>query len=136
MINPETKILIIKEIDEYTVVINKGSTDGIKPNQRFLLYSLSDEPLIDPLTNENLGYLELVKGTAEVEHLQEKICTIKSCRYTKPSTKTVKTSHSGNNALFTALGGLSGAITEEEIISDKKLSPFKNIKIGDFAKII
>ena len=53
-------------INEYKIVINRGSEHNIRLEQRFLIYSLSHEEIIDPITNEPLGYLEIVKGTGKV----------------------------------------------------------------------
>ena len=57
-------------INEYKVVINRGIKHDIRLGQRFLIYKLSDEEIIDPITKEPLGYLEIVKGTGKVIHLQ------------------------------------------------------------------
>jgi len=70
--------MIIEVIDRYKVVINRGSKDGVKLGQRFLIYTLSDKPLIDPNTKETLGHLEYVLGRGKVIHVQERIATIES----------------------------------------------------------
>ena len=54
-------IKVVKLLDEYKIVINKGANDGIKVGQVFLVYK-EDEELFDPDTNESLGRLEIVKG--------------------------------------------------------------------------
>ena len=69
---------VIKVIDEYKIVINRGEIDDIKNGQRFLVYALEDEPLVDPDTGESLGNLEIVRGTGKVTHVQKKISTIES----------------------------------------------------------
>ena len=79
---------VIKVIDEYRVVINKGSESGITKNDRFLIYRLGQE-LTDPDTNENLGVLELVCGEGVPEHIQEKITTLRTAKTQVKKTKTV-----------------------------------------------
>ena len=69
---------VVKVIDEFTLVINIGSDDEIEKGQRFLVYSISPDDIIDPDTNESLGKLEIVKGTGTVTHVQEKMATIES----------------------------------------------------------
>jgi hypothetical protein len=69
---------VVKIIDTRKLVINRGAHDGIKPGQRFLIYHLEEEPIIDPITNESLGHLEIVRGTGKVFHIQERLSIIES----------------------------------------------------------
>ena len=62
---------VVKILDDYKLAINAGAKDQISLGQKFLIYSLSDEEIIDPDTNQSLGYLEIVKGTGIVTHVQE-----------------------------------------------------------------
>ena len=127
MIN-ETRI--VKIIDEYTIVINKGSDDGIKPAHKFLIYSIDQEPLVDPITNENLGSLEIVKGQAKVKHIQNKITTLESDSYTIAPKKIIK--RSNKNPFYDPFSTTS----TEEILGEKEVLPFDNVSIGDYAKMI
>ncbi len=111
----------------YKLVINAGANQGIKTGNRFLVYALSEHEIIDPDTGESLGYLEIVKGTGKVIHVQDKMCTIESDVYeANPSTTVTRT----KNPLFGAYG-----ITEEQS-SSKAHIPFEYPKIKDFAKKI
>lgn len=69
---------VAKVLDDYKLVLNIGSYDDVVMGQRFLIYGLSDDEIIDPITHESLGYLELVRGTGSVIFIQEKMCIIKS----------------------------------------------------------
>ena len=95
----------------------------ISLGQKFLIYSLSDEEIIDPDTNQSLGYLEIVKGTGIVTHVQEKLCTLESDVYHSSSRKVIRTSP------FAAFGS-----STEEIESNKAQEPFNDARTGDFAK--
>lgn len=111
--------------DGYRITINAGSNKRIMKGQRFLLYSLSDHEIIDPDTNESLGYLELVKGTGKVIHVQEKMATIESDVYeTSQPTKIVR-----KNSMY-SLG-----TTEEQTLSKEHVA-FSNPQIGDLVKRI
>jgi hypothetical protein len=90
-------------IDPYRVVINKGAQDGIKFAQRFTVYELSAEDVVDPTTMESLGRLETIKGTGTVVHIQDKMAILEAI----------------NENPFAAL-----------LISTPK-TPFKNPKVGD-----
>lgn len=120
---------VVKIIDSYTVVINRGSEHGIKEYQRFLIYTLSKEIIKDSDTGKSLGYLEIVKGTGEVKHVQPKMSTIKSDRMQKPKRKIIKSTSRG---IFPFQG-----TSEEEIIEPSdRLRPFDGPKVGDKVKPI
>lgn len=124
MKNITRNIRVAKVINEYKIVINKGSLHGIEIGQRFLVYSLSKEEIIDPESGQNLGRLEIVKGTGTVTHLQEQIATIESDRKSKAVRKTIK------KPLLT-FSQFSG---EEEIIEPAETIPFEDIQVNDFVK--
>ncbi|HBG7496660.1 TPA: hypothetical protein KRD93_003638 [Clostridioides difficile] len=128
------EILIAKVIDPYNLVINKGSKDGIKEKQKFLIYSIDKEnPIIDPKTHQELGYLEIIKGTGVVKHIQENFTTILSCEYNSIPTKSVtKPIH---KSLAYKMGFEPIYITEETS-TEEELLAFENPEVGDFAKPI
>lgn len=68
---------VLKVINAYKLVINKGSDDGVTMGDRFLIYRLGDE-IVDPDTKKYLGTLELVCGEGKPEHIQERFTTIVS----------------------------------------------------------
>lgn len=108
------EIMVAHIIDSekgHDVVLNVGKKDGIKEGDKFLLYEIDPNPIIDPITKENLGNLELVKGRGEVTYVQEQICIL---------TSTEKRSG--------ALGSAAALIGETV--------PFDKPKIGDYAKKI
>ncbi len=122
-------IRIVKIIDDYSVVINKGAEDGIQTFHRFLIYDIDMDPIIDPVTKKSLGNLEIVKGTAEVKHIQETMTTLISDSYIQPTRKVVK--RKPNTGL---LGYIEG--TTEEFVDNKTLKPFDCPSVGNYAKII
>lgn len=105
-----------------TVVINKGSGDGVDVGQRFLIYALSDSSLSDPATGEDLGRLEVIRGTGVVTHLQEKVATVKS-----DMTKMRRRRSSGFGGVMAALG---------DVIYDEEDVPFRGVERGDLVKSI
>ena len=114
MNNYASDIVVAKIIDEYTLVLNKGLNDGIEEEQNFLIYELSEDDIIDPITNKSLGKLEIIKGSGSVIHLQDKMCVIRSSKF--------------QTSLLYKIGAF-GAST-----SKNNLLPFDNAKIGDLAK--
>ena len=65
----QIKIVHVSD-DNCDVSLNVGSINGVQEGDKFLVYSLSDHEIVDPDTGESLGYLEFVKGTGEVVHVQ------------------------------------------------------------------
>lgn len=66
------EIKVAKKINDYEIVINKGSDNGIDDNMRFLVFEEGEE-IMDPTSNESLGILEIPKGTFKVMNVQPKM---------------------------------------------------------------
>jgi hypothetical protein len=135
---PDTskKGIVVKVIDQETLVINRGSNHGLKNGNRYLIYGSGGE-IKDPTTGASLGNLEIVRGSGTVIHVQEQIATIRSDRFHSPSTVVKRTIRKGGgSALAFALGGSeSTEITEEERGEASRL-PFEKPAVGDQAKPI
>lgn len=117
---------VLKILDSKTVVINKGSIDGIIENDKFLIYNIGEE-IIDPDTKESLGNLELVCGEAKVTHVQEKISTLKSSKIEEIS-NSKKIIRNGMSSLFGS--------TEEIENPIFKTVDFIDVKVGSLVKKI
>jgi hypothetical protein len=120
--NPQPKIFpatVVNINDEYTVVINRGSTHGIKKGQNFLIYGVSKEEIIDPETGESLGYLETVRGTGTVIHVQEKLATIETNRRSKTKRTITRKPNWIYNEVETIEGEGSYVAFEDPELGDK-----------------
>jgi hypothetical protein len=130
----DTLARVASVIDDYTIILNKGSADGVQRNDKFLIYGVGED-IFDPETGENLGSLETVRGTARVEHLQERICTVRSNQIVKtPGRKRIieHTPRSGSLSLALGMGGNAREEIEyDESIEDKEL---ENPEVGDYAR--
>jgi len=126
---------VAKVIDDYTVVINHGADKGVKTGDRFLIYFVEKEELLDPETGESLGHLELVRGTGTVTHVQAKLSTIESNRFEKNPRVKRRIRSPGEY-----LGGLASFLatetTEEVEETPSRMLPFESPRIGDKAKPI
>lgn len=118
--------------NEYQVVINRGSSHGLKEGEKFLIVGLGDV-LVDPDTGESLERLEIVRGRAIAIHVQPTITTLKASDYQKNEDvreiKKVKT----NSAISFAFLGEGETITESIKPGDKYLMPLENAIVGDIA---
>jgi len=121
-------IKVVKVVDDITVVVNAGSDDGIAPHQKFTLYCLGSEDLVDPDTGENLGRLEVVKGVVAPTHIQDKIATLKSDIWRNPEgAKTIVR----KSPIFAVIG------STEEVVErgNKTRTPLDDPQVGDLLKI-
>lgn len=111
----------------FEVVINRGARDGVQPGERFLVFGYGPE-LVDLDTGGNLGRLELVRGRAEVVHVQDQMATLRSLerRQTRPRRR-----------VFRPAGGIVAAaqLVEEEVPPDETVG-FEGVRVGDLAKPI
>jgi hypothetical protein len=102
-------------LDRFQVVLNKGAKDGIRLGESFLIFAMGPE-VEDPVTGQNLGPIELVKGRGKVIHLQDTMATLRS---------------SDENPIYSSLPGFGRPqpIRYEE-------QPFRDIEVGDVARRI
>jgi len=122
---------VVKVLDGYKVAINRGSSHKISIGQRFLIYILSNEEIIDPDNGKSLGYLEIVKGRGKVTHVQEKMSTIESDEKETFSERIIKKPYV--NPMVEALSYWG----KKEVANIKPSSiPFDDPQIGDKAKPI
>lgn len=117
--------IVIKVIDDFTVVINKGSVNDIKKGDNFLIYYVEPDELLDPVSGESLGNLEIVRGTGSVTHVQEKMVTIKSNR-----------TESGGRIIRKGYGIIASVMGETIEHPERQAVPFDDPMVGDFAKPI
>ena len=125
------KVAYVKSLN--SVVINKGSLDGIKVGDNFLIFGVGLE-IVDPDTKQSLGNLELVRGRAKVTHVQESMAILVSAEqvFKSGSRKTIRRDHSAGS-ISRMLGG-GGSIEEIEEPAQKIAVDLDNPKIGDFAR--
>lgn len=124
-LTPTFPATIAHVIDSFRLAINMGHRHGVRVGQRFLIYALSSEDILDPETKESLGRLEIVRGTGRVVHLQESLATIESDRHQR---RIIRRTTGG------ALSSILGGTVEEEGEGD--LIPFEEPKVGDKARPI
>lgn len=128
------KVALIK--DDFNLVINKGSSDGITIGDKFIIYRLGEE-IIDPDSGESLGALEEVLAKVEATHVQEKITTAISIDFDSTPAKTeIKKIAKTNNITF--IGALAGMGSQEittTIPGEKQRKIIKNVKKGDLVSL-
>ena len=129
-INPSSDIAtVVKVIDHYNVVINRGSDHGLKKGAKFLIYRLDDTEIFDPETGESLGLLELVVGEGVATHVQPKLSTIQS---SETSTQTRTISREPTRTHIDVLLGMA----RTEVVKEPEITklPFESPLVGDKAR--
>lgn len=121
---------VVKVEDEFTVVINKGSSAGIKEGDKFIIAGLGDI-ITDPDTGEELDRLEIVRGKVTAFHVQEKIATMKSCDYERTSSKREIKKVSSKNIWSSSLFGPQDTVTESIIPGDERVKELDGVTVGD-----
>ncbi len=123
---------VLKVVDPYTVVINKGRNGGINQGDKFIIIGLG-ETIVDPETKEELEKLEIVKGKAEATHVQEKISTLKSCGYGKhPDTKEIVKERTRKGLDLFSTFVQPETVTETITPGNTFLLKLEEVQVGDF----
>jgi hypothetical protein len=118
--------IVAKVVDHYSLVINKGSEDGVSIGDRFQIYGIGEE-VIDPESGISLGKLESVRGTGKVSHVQPKLATISCDQYEKAIRKVREIKR---NDIFSALSGNTTETVHEEDGNRTQLA-FAEPEVGD-----
>lgn len=109
------------------IVINTGSNDGVKIDDRYLIFGLGEE-IFDPASKRSLGKLEIVRGRGIVSHLQPNMATLQATSSTQRSERRKITKTTGGIGMFPF-----PTVTEEIEPLGKE---FVGVQIGDFARKI
>lgn len=117
--------MVSEIINDTTLVINRGSNDGVKRHDGFVIYRKGKE-IIDPETNKSLGELEIVVGYGMVAYVQDQMATIVSSKKQYNGKRIIRKPNI--NWIFSS--------EEEEIIGDGTTVPFEDPQIGDLAKFM
>jgi len=121
---------VVHITDKFSVVINAGAERDVKVGMKFLVIGLG-ELIQDPDTGEELEQLEIVRGRAEVVHVQTKLSTLKSIELDRqPDTREIKKITSRNTGIA-ALIGPQDVITESITPSESILLELRGVKVGD-----
>lgn len=120
---------IVATPNKFTIVMNKGSENGVEEGDEFLVVGLG-QSIIDSDNQEELGRLEIRRGNVKVFHIQERISTAHSCEFEKlHDVKGVKDA--------TSLGGsetVNSPELQKAVIKhgDEKIKELDGAQIGDF----
>lgn len=71
---------IVRMLDEYRVVIDVGSSAGIKPGAKFRVIDTS-EPVIDPETKKQIDTLDKAKAIITAVEVREYVSICESAQY-------------------------------------------------------
>jgi hypothetical protein len=116
--------------DKFSLVIDAGAEQDVKVGMKFLVVGLG-ELIKDPDTGAELEQLEIVRGRAEVVHVQAKISTLKSTEMDRqPDTREIKKVTSRSSGIA-ALIGAQDVVTESITPSEPILLELRGVAVGD-----
>lgn len=123
--NQKKEIRVIKILDSETIILNVGEEENINENT---IFEILGKPIqiIDPITKENLGFLDNVKETVRPIKIFPKMCLCSHITYT--------------SSLINSLSAISSVyasteqkkilnVEQSQISNDSKID--KTIKVGD-----
>lgn len=121
------------------MIINAGKKDNIEVGDEFQILDTKGSEVVDPDTNETIGYLDLIKATVKVTELHDRMC-ICSSRYLVSDNSIL----SGISlSAKTSLMGSLGAVTEQEKlnvdltqVTGGKRKSNEKIRLGDTVRLI
>lgn len=123
---------VAKVIDDFSFIINRGSVHDVEIGNKYLIFYFG-ENIVDPDTREDLGALEIVRGRAQVVHVQERIATLESIEKETIPGRIRKISRGSRSRISPYFGG-----SREEVIEEgtKTRRTAVDAEIGDFARLI
>lgn len=119
-------------IDRYTIVINRGKSDEVENDMRFIIYEKGDE-ITDPDSGKSLGIFENIKMKVKIVNVNENISTAKSdekYRVTTPSSLNLNYLGSSSRTEIKELP--LDQETREKLVNHK----MSGVKIGDLVRQI
>jgi hypothetical protein len=129
---------IAKIISQTKVAINIGSNSGVKPGMKFVIYDEGDM-INDPVTNQPIEKLEIIKGNFEITQVQAKTSIGESFRIETTYLPSVYDAFTTLSAIGSGLGKTERTKVEvpltKEKIEEKVITPTP-LKIGDLVRSV
>ena len=129
---------VAKIISDTTLVINAGTSQGIKKGDQFkIIGKYGTEPIIDPDTKENLGTLDDIKGTVFASEVYPHMSVCNS-RYIQDSTTFFSQNllATGANNFLKDMGHHEALNVDKTQITGGLHESNAKIPIGDIAQLV
>lgn len=117
---------VAKIIDARTIVLNKGSTDGVEVGMRFAVLNRNGAEIKDPDTGEVLGSVDVEKTVVKISDVQERVSVGRTYRRTRASGFAALTSLSKESRVETLK-------TDEATYKQEMDERESYVKVGDEA---
>ena len=124
-------------VDDTTLILNVGTEHGVIEGMVFSVVAEQQE-IADPDSGESLGNWEVVKARVIVEHVQDRMCTVRS-----PIKENVDTPGTLSTMMVQHSFGVYGSessdsrtslqVSATDVAGRSKLRP---IEVGDFARFV
>lgn len=117
-------IKVAKVIDQFRLVLNKGSQHGIREGERYLIVE-KGEMIYDPDTKQELEAVEIPKGIVVVKNVQAVISFVESDEFIEKETQLQR-----DRSHF--IIGARSNIPKSELT--KEMKQLKSPRVGDLAR--
>ena len=124
-------------VDDTTLILNVGTEHGVIEGMVFSVVAEQQE-IADPDSGESLGNWEVVKARVIVEHVQDRMCTVRS-----PVKEDIDTPGTLSTMMVQHSFGVYGSessdsrtslqVSATDVAGRSKLRP---IEVGDFARFV
>lgn len=128
--------VVAKILSDTEIVLNVGSDHSVHSGQEFLIYEVGDE-ILDPVTKESLGQLEVQKGQVTVISVQPKMSIAQTGKRTYQRTEVVDPARS-IAAIFGRTKTIDVTIQERLRVngSDSDYLKRLTVRVGDLARSV
>lgn len=109
---------------QYNLLINVGEENGVSVGERVLVFGLGPN-ISDPVSGDDLGCFEVVRGEGRVKSVQQRMAVV-------TSTETRSEMRRKNIGVLSAFA--TGSTPEYESVS--VTAPFKNPTLGDRVRFV
>lgn len=118
------QLKVAKILDEYSIIVNGGSNDGLNEGDILEIY-LPGDSVIDPETNEDLGILDIIKARIKIHTIYPKMCLCVNLKEYNPISNITNALYGSSPArLNIDPSQMSLAIDDKE----------KEIRVGDLVR--
>lgn len=124
---------VVKILDEYSVVVDVGSVNGVEEDMEFVIYE-EGEPIEDPDTGEEIGNIEFPKARVKPYHIMENMTVMES---SETEIETYDVGPSVNIPNFSDLTGKKKVRVKKELPLDEVPESSEKdteIQLGDLAR--
>jgi len=131
MTKNKKKFAIAEILNEYNLIINCGEEEGVQIGNTFKIKGFSNKEILDPITDEILGYIPFNKGTGVVVEVYDNFSICKNNEVDGNNLYKSITNSLDNLPKLFGTSSKAFEIYENASVDFTNIEFDSNIKIGD-----